>query len=88
MKFLNIIKMELVYFLTGKQNFQREINRKMAGKAFNFKLSGKTSFLGGLPSTLAGQCFSGVVTGGCLRVLLRKQIDAFVSTFLEMTFDR
>ena len=38
----------------------------MAGKAFNFKLGGETSFLsGGLPSTLAGQCFSGVITEGC-----------------------
>ena len=26
---------------------------------------GKQAFLAGLPSTLAGQCFSGVVTGGC-----------------------
>ena len=39
----------------------------MAGKVFNFKhgrpMAGKQ--IAGLPSTLAGQCFSGVVTGGC-----------------------
>ena len=64
MKFLNIIKMELVYFLTGKQNFQREINRKMAGKAFNFKLSGKQVFLEDSLLPWQGNVSAGSLLGG------------------------
>ena len=44
--------------LTGKQ-------QKQGGEsASNSNLAGKHIFLAGHPFTLAGQCFSGVVTGG------------------------
>ena len=47
---------------TGKQ-------QKQGGEsAINSKLAGKHIFLAGHPFTLAGQSFSGVVTGGCFLV--------------------
>ena len=55
---------ELVPSLKGKQKFQRRNKRIEAGKVLRFNLVGKR-FLGGLSFTLAGQCFSGVVTRGC-----------------------
>ena len=46
--------------LTGKQ-------QKQGGEsAINSNMAGKHIFLAGHPFTLAGQSFSGVVTGGCL----------------------
>ena len=45
----------------GKEKFQRGRKHKnKAGKVFKLK----RVFFAGHPSTLAGQCFSGVVTGG------------------------
>ena len=39
--------------------------QKQGGEsALNSNLAGKHIFLVGLPFTLAGQCFSGIVTGG------------------------
>ena len=43
--------------MTGKQKFQRGNKRNMAGKAFNFKLGGETSFLGGSSFYLGGAVF-------------------------------
>ena len=45
--------------LTGKQSKQG------GGNALNSNLAGKHTFLAGHTFTLAGQRFSGVVTGGC-----------------------
>ena len=61
----NITMIEIVCFLMGKQKFQRGNSRKHGGESFQFQTwRGKQIFSAGLPSTLAGQCFSGVVTGG------------------------
>ena len=44
-----------------------EKQRKQGGEsAENSNLAGKRIFLAGHPFTLAGQRFSGVVTGGCI----------------------
>ena len=63
--------MELAYYLTGKQNFQRGNNRNRAAKVFTFKLSGKQVFLAGLPSTLAGNVLAGLllVGGGTVTII-------------------
>ena len=39
------------------------------GESFTFKPGGKHTFLASIPSTLAGNRFSGVVTGGCLKMI-------------------
>ena len=46
----------------GKTKFQRGNNRNNAGKCLNSNIAGKQIFLAGHPRTLAGHCFSGVVT--------------------------
>ena len=49
----------------GKQQFQRGSNGNEAGRILTTQyLEGKRIFLAGHPFTLAGQRFSGVVTGG------------------------
>ena len=71
--------------LTGKQNFQRGSNKNKAGKLLNS--AGKRVFLAGHPSTLAGRCFSGVVTGGCFTMLpiLKIQIKSVLETVSKNT---
>ena len=50
--------------LTGKQKFQ-QTTKQDGVTLLTQKFAGKRVFLAGHPSTLAGQCFSGFVTGGC-----------------------
>ena len=66
-KFSNIVMMELVQFCRGSKNFNGETTETWRGKLLISNLAGKQAFLAGLPSTLAGQCFGGVVTGGVFR---------------------
>ena len=45
-------------------NFDGGTTKIRRGKSLNSKLSGKRVFLAVHPSTMAGQCFSRVSTGG------------------------
>ena len=60
--------MELVHSLMGKQNFQRGKVETRQGKYYNSNLAGKHISLAGHPFTLAGQRFSGVITGDLIKI--------------------
>ena len=53
--------------------------------ALNSNLAGKHIFLAGLPFTLAGQRFSGVVTGGCTEAPGRGQEGAVAPAMFSRT---
>ena len=48
----------------GNENFNGKAKEARRGKCYDSKLAGKQIFVAGHPFTLAGQRFSGVVTGG------------------------
>ena len=67
MKFLAIINDGTCIILTGKQKISAGKQQNQGGETlYAQNVAGKRVFLVGHPSTLAGQCFSGVVTGGYL----------------------
>ena len=66
MKSLAIIYDGTCIILTGKQKISAGKQQNQGRETlYAQNVAGKQVFLAGHPSTLAGQCFSGVVTGGC-----------------------
>ena len=69
-KFSNITMIEIVYMLTGRQQFQRGNSRNMARKVVNSKLDGETNLFSGSSFYVGGAIFQRGRYQGCDNIMM------------------